>query len=82
MVMTMTGYKIMHAILRYVWIPSLIAIVICVGVGGNNLKNQAPTEPAEARTIISFASLIAGYNLPFSSTLGDYAVYMPPNAPK
>lgn len=82
MVMTMTGYKIMHAILRYAWLPSLVAIVICVGVGGKNLKNQARTEPATARDIISFASLIAGYYLPFGSTLGDYAVYMAPNAPK
>jgi purine-cytosine permease-like protein len=72
----------MHMGLRYAWIPALVAIVICVGVGGKNLKNQAPTEPATPRPIISFASLVAGYMLPYGSTLGDYAVYMPPNAPK
>lgn len=72
----------MHSILRYAWIPALIAITICVGVGGKHLKHQAPTVPADARTVISFASLIAGYMLPFASTLGDYAVYMPPTAPK
>ncbi|KUJ10418.1 putative purine-cytosine permease FCY2 [Mollisia scopiformis] len=82
MVITMTGYKIMHLILRYAWMPSLVAIIICVGVGGKHLKDQAPTEPPKASTIISFASLIAGYMLPFGSTLGDYAVYMPPSAPR
>ncbi|TVY21373.1 Purine-cytosine permease fcyB [Lachnellula arida] len=82
MLMTVTGYKIMHAILRYAWIPTLIAIIICVGAGGKHLKQQVPTLPTDAATVISFASLIAGYNLPFGSTLGDYAVYMPPNAPR
>lgn len=72
----------MHVILRYAWIPSFIAIIICVGVGGKHLKEQTPAEPSDARTIISFASLIAGYMLPFGSTLGDYAVYMPPKAPR
>ena len=82
MIMTITGYKIMHEILRYAWIPTLIAIIICVGAGGKHLKQQVPTVPVDAATVITFASLIAGYNLPFGSTLGDYAVYMPPNAPK
>lgn len=72
----------MHITLRYAWIPALIAIVISVGTGGNKLKQQVATEPSNPQAVISFASLIAGYMLPYGSTLGDYAVYMPPNAPK
>lgn len=82
MILTIAGYKIMHVFLRYAWIPSVIAIIICVGVGGKHLKQQAPTEPVTAQTIITFASLIAGYMIPFGSTLGDYVVYMPPSAPR
>ncbi|RDW91687.1 putative purine-cytosine permease FCY2 [Coleophoma crateriformis] len=82
MVLTVAGYKIMHVFLRYAWIPSVVSIIISVGVGGKHLKHQATVEPLTAQTVITFASLIAGYMIPFAGTLGDYVVYMPPNAPR
>jgi purine-cytosine permease-like protein len=82
MFLSIAGYKIMHAYLRYAWIPALIAIVICVGVGGKYLKEHAPAEAPEASTVISFASIIAGYMIPFVSTCGNYTVYMPLTTPK
>lgn len=82
MLVTITGYKIMHVFLRFAWIPAVNVIIICVGVGDKHLKQQVATEPVTPRTIISLASLVAGHMLPFDSTLGDYVVYMPPTAPK
>jgi purine-cytosine permease-like protein len=72
----------MHTYLRYAWISAHIAITICVRVGGKHLKEHASTEAPEASTVINFASIIAGYMVPFVSTIGDHAIYMPPTKPR
>lgn len=76
------GYKYVHMYLRWSWIPCVISLIICCGVGGSNLKKQVATAPAEATTYITFASLLAGYYIPYGSTVGDLAVYMPKTAPR
>jgi amino acid permease len=48
MFVSIAGYKIIHAYLRYAWIPALIAIIICVGVGGKHPKEHAPTEAPQS----------------------------------
>ena len=76
------GFNILHTYERWAWIPAVLALLICTGLGGNKLHLQAPTESPAVTTVFSFISLIAGYMLPFASTVGDFAVYMPPNSPK
>lgn len=75
------GFQVIHHYERWAWIPALIAIVITLGVGGSKLHEQAPTEPVTAPTVITFISFIAGYMLPYSTTIGDIAVYMGPRPP-
>ncbi|CAK7216718.1 hypothetical protein SCUCBS95973_002901 [Sporothrix curviconia] len=77
------GFQIIHHYERWAWIPALIAIVITVGVGGSKLHEQAPVaDPVAAPTVITFISFIAGYMLPYSTTIGDIAVYMGPRPPR
>jgi purine-cytosine permease-like protein len=37
------GYRIMHLLNRYAWIPTIIAIIILVGAAGDQLWQQSPT---------------------------------------
>lgn len=76
------GFQAIHHYERWAWIPAFIAIVITIGSGGSKLKEQVPEVTSDGPTIITFISLIAGYMLPYSTTVGDTAVYLGPNAPK
>lgn len=76
------GFQAIHHYERWAWIPAFIAIVITIGSGGSKLKEQVPAIATDGPTIITFISLIAGYMLPYSTTVGDTAVYLGPNAPK
>ncbi|KAI7976493.1 hypothetical protein EIK77_003308 [Talaromyces pinophilus] len=76
------GFQAIHHYERWAWIPAFIAIVITIGSGGSKLKEQVPAVISDGPTIITFISLIAGYMLPYSTTVGDTAVYLGPNAPK
>lgn len=76
------GFQAIHHYERWAWIPAFIAIVITIGSGGSKLKEQVPAVTSDGPTIITFISLIAGYMLPYSTTVGDTAVYLGPNAPK
>ncbi|KAF2491278.1 putative purine-cytosine permease FCY2 [Lophium mytilinum] len=82
MVPAFFGFNFIHQYERYAWIPALIAILVAVGCGGNKLKEQAPPVAPSGQTVMIFISFIAGYMLPYSSTVGDIAVYFSPKAPK
>ncbi|KAK4495603.1 hypothetical protein PRZ48_012871 [Zasmidium cellare] len=75
------GFRILHQYERYAWIPALIALVVATGCGGSHLRDQAPTEPATAQTVLSFAGLVAGFLIPWAALASDFAIYMPPNTP-
>ncbi|KAF2167789.1 hypothetical protein M409DRAFT_65887 [Zasmidium cellare ATCC 36951] len=75
------GFKVLHQYERYAWIPALIALVVATGCGGTHLRDQAPTQPATAQTILSFGGLVAGFLIPWAVLASDFATYMPPNTP-
>lgn len=83
LLVSFSGYKIIHIYERYCWIPVFVAIVIAVGCGGNNLKLQVvPEEPATVQAVLSYASLIAGFMIPFGGIVSDFAIYITPSAPR
>lgn len=83
MVPAFGGFQLIHHYERWAWIPALIAMVVTTGSGGSKLHMQVQvSEPADAKTAITFISLIAGYMLPYSTTIGDVAVYLGPRAPR
>lgn len=82
LVLSFTGYKMLHLYEKWSWIPILISIIITVGCGGSKLMLQAETAPPEGQTIVSYGCLIAGFMIPFAGIVSDFAVYMTPEAPK
>lgn len=63
---------------RVSWFPVLIAFLVALGVGGKNLFNAQPAEPASAATILSFASVIAGFVITYSAMASDFTMYYSP----
>ena len=76
------GYRVLHHYERWAWIPSLIALTIATGCGGNLLKNQAATEPATARAVLSFACVVISFTVTWTTMASDFCVYMQPDIPK
>jgi len=83
LVVSFSGYKIIHIYERFCWIPVFVAIIIAVGCGGKNLTLQTvPEEPATVQAVLSYASLIAGFMIPFGGIVSDFAIYISPSAPR
>lgn len=77
------GYRVMHFFTRWAWIPTLIAILILVGVSGPQLSQQAaPATPPTAKNYLGMVAFAAGNMVSWSNVAGDYACYMPPTAPR
>lgn len=67
-----------HAVFRYErisWIPVLITFIIALGVGGKNLGNPPPAEPATAVGVLTFAATLAGFAITFSGLSSDFTTY-------
>ncbi|CAG9991105.1 unnamed protein product [Clonostachys byssicola] len=69
------GSRLIHQFDIYAWFPTLVAILVAVGCSGKHLHNQSVTEPATASSVLSFASLIAGFFLPWSAIASDFTTY-------
>jgi purine-cytosine permease-like protein len=52
--------------------------LVALGVGGKNLVNAQPSEPASAAAILSFASVIAGFVITYSAMASDFTMYYSP----
>lgn len=76
------GYRALHWLEAWSWIPNLISLVIAVGCGGKYLHLQAETLPVTASQVLSYGGIIAGYFLTFSGTTSDYSTYHNPNVSK
>lgn len=63
---------------RISWFPVLLVFLVALGVGGNNLSNPPASEPVTAGSVLSFASVIAGFVLTYSPLGSDYTTYMVP----
>lgn len=60
---------------RVSWIPVLIVYLVALGIGGKHLSSPPPAEPATAGTVLSFASVIAGFVLTYSPLSSDFTIY-------
>ncbi|KAI0089670.1 NCS cytosine-purine permease [Irpex rosettiformis] len=75
------GYNVLNWYERLAWIPTLIVYVVALGIGGKHLINPPPAEPANASTILSFASTIAGFVITYAPLGSDFSIYFRPDAP-
>lgn len=81
LVVSFSGYKILHHYERWAGLPVLLALLVAVGCGGKHLSQQSDVAPAEATTVISFGALLAGYFIPYAGLSSDFSTYMRPDAP-
>ncbi|KAH7882476.1 permease for cytosine/purines, uracil, thiamine, allantoin-domain-containing protein [Phlebopus sp. FC_14] len=72
------GYKVLNWYERIAWFPVLVAFLVALGLGGKNLYNAPPAEPATAAAVLSFASVIAGFVITFSAMASDFTMYYEP----
>lgn len=80
LLISFSGYQVLHLFNRYSWILTVVSIVIAIGAGGKHLGEQVPTEPATASKILTFGCLIAGFQLPFTGIMSEFAVYFTPKS--
>ncbi|KIK95841.1 hypothetical protein PAXRUDRAFT_139812 [Paxillus rubicundulus Ve08.2h10] len=72
------GYKVLNWYERVAWFPVLIAFLVALGVGGENLYNAPPAAPATSDSILSFASVIAGFVITYAAMASDFTMYYEP----
>lgn len=80
LVISFMGYRVLTWYERLSWPPVLLAFIVALGVGGKHLYN-APSfsgEPASASTILSFASVLAGFVITYSAMASDFTMYYEP----
>ncbi|KAJ5450439.1 uncharacterized protein N7458_006888 [Penicillium daleae] len=76
------GYKALHFICQYIWIPSGISILILVGCAGSKLSTQTPASSFGPAPYLATISICAANMATWGTIVGDYACYMPPQAPR
>jgi NCS1 nucleoside transporter family len=81
MTISFMGYKVLNWYERLSWPPVLLAFLVALGVGGQNLYNAnvQPAVPATASAVLSFAGTIAGFVITFSAMASDFTMYYDPN---
>lgn len=79
MVVSFTGYRIVHAYEKYSWIPVLIIFIIYAGFIGKYAEKGAwgGSGELEASNVLSFGAAIAGFGLGWSSLAADYSCKLP-----
>ncbi|KAF9895168.1 hypothetical protein FE257_000070 [Aspergillus nanangensis] len=81
-IISFIGYRALHLVCQYIWIPTGISILILVGCGGSKLSNQAPATSSGAAPYLATLSICASNMATWGMLIGDYACYMPPTAPR
>ncbi|KAI6150039.1 permease for cytosine/purines, uracil, thiamine, allantoin-domain-containing protein [Pisolithus thermaeus] len=80
LVISFMGYRVLNWYERLSWPPVLLAFIVALGVGGKHLYN-APSfsgEPPTAASVLSFASVIAGFVITFAAMASDFTMYYEP----
>ncbi|KAH6637009.1 permease for cytosine/purines, uracil, thiamine, allantoin-domain-containing protein [Chaetomium tenue] len=74
------GYTVLHMYERYAWIPAIISIIVAVGTGGKELRNQVTYDaPPPASSVLSYGMIVASYMVPWACLSSDFTTYMKPD---
>lgn len=79
---TLFGYKVVHAYEYYSWLPSFIIFLIVLGEfahSGTFSNIPMGVGNSEAGSILSFAASVFGFGTGWTSYAADYTVYQPVN---
>ncbi|KAI0765271.1 cytosine-purine permease [Fomes fomentarius] len=75
LVVSVCGYRFIHCYETIAWIPSVVAFIVMLVIGGKNLRNIPPEQPASAAIILSYATTVAGSIVSGCTLTPDYGVY-------
>lgn len=76
------GYGALHLVCQYIWVPNIIALIVLVICAAPHLEHQTPTVVSGAGPYLSTVAICASNMMTWGVIIGDYACYMPPEAPK
>jgi purine-cytosine permease-like protein len=68
--------------MKWYWIVTLFALIVLVGCAGDQLHLQAAPSGQPPQAYLGMVALAAGNMISWANVVGDYACYMPPNAPR
>jgi len=77
---TLFGYKVVHAYEFWSWIPTFIIFLIVIGVfahSGDFQKIPMGVGKAELGSVLSYGSVVYGFATGWTSYAADYTVYQP-----
>jgi purine-cytosine permease-like protein len=75
------GLRFVAWLERLTWAAVLLAFVVALGVGGKHLADPSAPGPTDARAVLSFASVIAGFIVTYAPMASDYTLYLLPSTP-
>ncbi|POY75118.1 hypothetical protein BMF94_1748 [Rhodotorula taiwanensis] len=84
MLVSFCGYRVLHVMERWAWIPVTLAFILLAGFGARHLGSApsfAAGEPATAGMVLSFVSIIVGFTISWSGCAADFNTYMRPDVP-
>lgn len=79
-IVTLFGYKVVHAYEFWSWIPTFIIFLIVLGVfahSGDFVNIPWETGTSELGSVLSFGSVVYGFATGWTSYAADYTVYQP-----
>lgn len=82
MLVSFCGYKVLHTMERWAWMPVLLAFIFLAGFGARHLGSApsfAASEPATAGAVLSFISIVVGFTISWSGCSADFNTYMRPD---
>ncbi|KAK5400802.1 hypothetical protein LTR06_011223 [Exophiala xenobiotica] len=82
LVVSFMGYRILHIFETWSWIPTLVALIATLAVGGKHPSSQAEAPPASARAVVTFGSIVASLSISWCAVVSDFAVYVSPTVPR
>ncbi|KAL2218068.1 purine-cytosine permease [Thermoascus aurantiacus ATCC 26904] len=81
-IITLFGYKVVHAYEYWSWIPTFIVFMIVLGVfahSGDFVNLPMGVGTSELGGVLSFGSTVYGFATGWTSYAADYTVYQPSN---
>ncbi|PSR94537.1 purine-cytosine permease FCY21 [Coniella lustricola] len=86
LLITVFGYRLVHAYERWSWMPVFVIFLITAGVFGRsgdfNAVLSSPSGSSGAGSILSFSASVFGFATGWTSMAADYTVYQPEKTSK
>lgn len=76
------GYKYLHYIDQYLWVPSLVSLIVVAGISARSLATHTHVVAMSARSVVTFTSACASLCISWAAMVSDFAVYIDPSTPR